>query len=276
MNRSPWVVLSALALIGPAAAAPPKPLVVDLKNPESVVRRRRRPGLRHRHRRVRQGRRRRASCVIDGRQGRPVRHRARRPQGDGRLPGQSLFVADKKRVVRIDRQGQGRPSSRRRDGVPDAAAVPQRHRRRRERARCTSAIPATSRATAGRSTASTRRARSTLVADAKKIPAIKTPNGLRASTGESHLLLRRFRLRRAAPHQASPTARSRRSPTASAAATAWPGTSSAGSIVSELEGRQGVRHPAAGRQAGPAGRGLPVGRRPVPRPPPASACSSPT
>ena len=36
MNRSPWVLLSALALVGPAAAAPPKPLVTGLKNPESV------------------------------------------------------------------------------------------------------------------------------------------------------------------------------------------------------------------------------------------------
>ena len=84
--RSPWILL---ALSFPAVAAPPKPLVSGLKNPESVA-----VGLDGRiyvtvigeFDKDGDG----AVVVIDGRQGRPVRRRARRPQGHRRLQGQSL------------------------------------------------------------------------------------------------------------------------------------------------------------------------------------------
>ena len=66
----------------------------------------------------------------------------------------------------------------------------------------------------------------TTLTDGKSNPAIKTPNGL-VMDGKSHVLMLDFHLRRAAAHRRSLTARPKRSPTVSTAATAWRGTSGA-------------------------------------------------
>ena len=237
MNRSPWVVLSALALIGPAAAAPPKPLVAGLKNPESVC-----VGPDGRiyvtvigeFDKDGDG----AVVVIDGRQG-----RRRSPPASTTPRGSSpsrkwLFVADKTRVAAH------RPRRARSTVFAAAKAFPapplflndiavdpesgtlyvsdSGDLKGERRGRLPRSI-----AEGARSTARRRRRR--------RSPASTRPTAC-CMDGAVAPAARRLRHRRAVPRQARRRHASRSSPTASTAATAWPGTTTAGCTSASWKG----------------------------------------
>src|SRR3954451_1070719 len=103
LKRFPWVILSALLLVRPAAADLPKPLVTGLKNPESVC----------------VGPDGRVYVTVIGEFDKDGDGGVKVLDGDKAVPfatglddpkgmiafKDGLFVADKKRVLRIDKKG---------------------------------------------------------------------------------------------------------------------------------------------------------------------------
>jgi glucose/arabinose dehydrogenase len=174
LNRFPWVVVSALAFIGPAAAALPKPLVADLKNPASacvgpdgrvyvtVIGELDQDG---------DG----ALLVLDGDRAVPFATGLDDPKGMVAFKDR-LFVADKKRVVRIDRKGKVTV-------LADAKAFPVApvflsDLAVDEQGTLFVSDSGDLKGAGGAIFRIDPKGKVTLVADVKKNPAVKTPNGL--------------------------------------------------------------------------------------------------
>jgi glucose/arabinose dehydrogenase len=174
LKRFPWVILSALLLFRPAAAELPKPLVTGLKNPESVC-----VGADGRvyvtvigeFDKDGDG----GVMVIDGDKAVPFATGLDDPKGLVAFKD-ALFVADKKRVVRIDKKGKVTVlADEKAFPVPPVflndVAVD-------EQGTLFVSDSGDLKGSGGAIFRIDPKGKVTLVADAKKNPAIKTPNGL--------------------------------------------------------------------------------------------------
>ncbi|MBO0696927.1 MAG: PQQ-dependent sugar dehydrogenase [Zavarzinella sp.] len=183
LNRFLWLVVAAFIAVRPAAAGLPKPLVTGLKNPESVC-----VGLDGRVYVTTVGEFDKdgdgAVMVVQGDKAVPFATNLDDPKGLATFQG-NLFVADKKKVLRIDRKGKVTV-------LADEKAFPVppvflNDLAVDEYGNLYVSDSGDLKGAGGAIFRIDQKGKVTLVADAKKAPALKTPNGL-LNDGQTHLL----------------------------------------------------------------------------------------